>query len=148
MVIVCFNCQLCKMSKSEGRKKNSRNRFQTLTLTLTLRGISFGEINLSSSSNEVRRPKGPKATDAFIAFPCGQRPKGSASAFSLSFSLFNDYGSKGTAIFSGLPYTYIIRVPYTVCATRHQTPLHRCGWLGAPWKAPRSHMNTCNSLIK
>ena len=27
---------------------------------------SFEEINLLSSSNEVRRPKGPKATDAFI----------------------------------------------------------------------------------
>ena len=50
------------------------------------RKVSFGEINLPSSSNEVRRPKGPKATDAFIAFPCGQRPKGSASALSSSLS--------------------------------------------------------------
>ena len=38
---------------------------------------SFEEINLLSSSNEVRRPKGPKATDAFIDFsPYGRRPKG------------------------------------------------------------------------
>ena len=49
--------------------------------------------------------------------------------------MFNDYGSKGTATFLELLDTYLIRRLDTVRATRHQTPLHRCGWLGAPWKA-------------
>ena len=41
---------------------------------------------LKQLAKRVSRPKGPKATDAFIDFsPCGRRPKG---CFSLDFSPF------------------------------------------------------------
>ena len=62
----------------------------------------WGEINLPSSSNEVRRPKGPKATDAFIASPCGQRPKGSASALARTFRSLGVTGSADDSPFAEL----------------------------------------------